>query len=144
MSFEMDTVSRGIEGFCIFLLFSLKTFSCPSVFEIIFIKPLLLVQTLVDTINGCDSELKGYRPTTPKPQLNEDKLKSALIQIERKTFVFTLKENLRGRLLRITEDLGGRHNAIIVPSTGLVEFKKLLEEMIKASEELPPEKKSLD
>jgi hypothetical protein len=76
----------------------------------------------------------------PKPPVNEDTLKSGLVQIERKTFVFTLKENIRGRLLRITEDLGGRRNSIIVPSTGLADFKKLLEEMIKASEELPPAK----
>jgi len=36
-----------------------------------------------------------------------------------------------------TEDIGGRRNSIIIPSTGLSEFKKLLEEMIKASDELP-------
>ena len=76
----------------------------------------------------------------PKPPVNEDTLKSGQVQIERKTFVFTLKENIRGRLLRITEDLGGRRNSIIVPSTGLKDFKKLLEEMIKASEALPPAK----
>ena len=73
----------------------------------------------------------------PRPPVNEDTLKSGQVQIERKTFVFTLKENIRGRLLRITEDLGSRRNSIIVPSTGLEEFKKLLEEMIKASEEIP-------
>jgi hypothetical protein len=44
----------------------------------------------------------------PKPQVQEDTLKSETIQIERKTFVFTLKENPRGRFLRITEDVGGR------------------------------------
>jgi len=43
----------------------------------------------------------------------------------------------RGRLLRITEDIAGRHNSIIIPATGLHEFKKVLEEMIKASEEIP-------
>jgi hypothetical protein len=69
----------------------------------------------------------------------EDTLKSGQVQIERKFFIFALKENPRGRLLRITEDIGGRRNSIIVPSTGLLEFKKVLEEMIKASEELPPE-----
>ena len=91
----------------------------------------------------------GYQPRTwssmpLKPHVNEDKLKSGLVQIERKTFVFTLKENIRGRLLRITEDLGGRRNSIIVPSTGLKEFKKMLEEMIETVDELPPEKNPLD
>jgi len=76
----------------------------------------------------------------PRPPVNEDTLKSGIVQIERKTFVFTLKENMRGRLLRITEDVGGRRNSIIIPATGLADFKKLLDEMIKAAEELPPAK----
>ena len=80
----------------------------------------------------------------PKPHIVEDTLKQGLVQIERKTFVFTLKENPRGRLLRITEDVGGRRNSIIIPSTGLAEFKKLLEEMIKASDELPSKESSLN
>lgn len=52
-------------------------------------------------------------------------------------FVFALKENPRGRFLRITEDVGGRRDTIIIPSTGLEEFKYLLDEMIKASNKLP-------
>lgn len=74
----------------------------------------------------------------PKPPVNEDTLKSEQVQIERKTFILTLKENPRGRFLRITEDVGGRHDSIIIPSTGLEEFKKLLDEMIKASNKLSP------
>jgi hypothetical protein len=73
----------------------------------------------------------------PKPPVQEDTLKSGQVQIERKTFVFTLKENPRGRFLRITEDVGGRRDTIIIPSTGLEDFKKLLEEMVKASNEMP-------
>ena len=33
----------------------------------------------------------------PRPPVNEDTLKSGEVQIERKNFVFTLKENPRGR-----------------------------------------------
>jgi len=73
----------------------------------------------------------------PKPPVNEDTLKSERIQIERKTFVLTLKENPRGRFLRITEDVGGRRDTIIIPSTGLEDFRKLLDEMVKASNEIP-------
>lgn len=73
----------------------------------------------------------------PKPPVNEDTLKSDKVQIERKTFVFTLKENPRGRFLRITEDVGGRRDTIIIPAPGLEDFKKLLEDMIKASEATP-------
>lgn len=74
---------------------------------------------------------------TPKPPTNEETLRSDKIQIERKTFVFALKENPRGRFLRITEDVGGRRDTIIVPSTGLDDFKKLVDEMVKASAETP-------
>ena len=80
----------------------------------------------------------GGRPySQPKPPVNEDTLKSGQVQIERKTFIFTLKENPRGRFLRITEDVGGRRDTIIIPSTGLEEFKKLLEDMVKTSNEIP-------
>ena len=73
----------------------------------------------------------------PRPPVNEDTLKTAEVQIERKNFVFTLKENPRGRFLRITEDVGGRRDTIIIPSTGLADFKKLVDEMAKASDEIP-------
>lgn len=80
----------------------------------------------------------GQRPyNTPKPPVNEDTLKSEKIQIERKTFVFTLKENPRGRFLRITEDVGGRRDTIIIPATGLEEFRNLMDAMVKASNEIP-------
>jgi len=75
---------------------------------------------------------------SPKPPVNEETLKSDKVQIERKTFLFSLKENPRGRFLRITEDVGGRRDTIIIPAPGLEEFKKLLEDMVKASEETPP------
>ena len=42
---------------------------------------------------------------SPTPPVNEDTLRAETIQIERKTFQFTLKENPRGRFLRITEDV---------------------------------------
>ncbi len=74
----------------------------------------------------------------PRPPVNEDTLKSAKIQIERKTFVLALKENARGRFLRITEDVGGRRDTIIIPAPGLEEFKQLLDEIIKVSAETPP------
>ena len=79
---------------------------------------------------------RGSRP--PKPPVNEETLKSAKIQIERKTFVLALKENPRGRFLRITEDVGGRRDTVIIPAPGLEDFRKLLDEMVKAAAETPP------
>ena len=81
---------------------------------------------------------RGYIPGgQPKPQVNEDTLKTDKIQIERKTFVFTLKENPRGRFLRITEDVNGRRDNVIIPATGLDEFRRILDEMVKASSDIP-------
>jgi len=80
---------------------------------------------------------RSYDAGSPRPPINEDTLKTDKIQVERKTFIFTLKENPRGRFLRITEDVNGRRDNIIIPATGLEDFKKVLDEMLKASTELP-------
>jgi len=72
------------------------------------------------------------------PHVPEETIKTQKIQIERKVFVFALKENPRGRFLRITEDVSGRRDTIIIPAPGLEEFKKVIEEMVKVSSETPP------
>ena len=74
-----------------------------------------------------------------KPPVSEDTLKSEQLQIERKTFILTLKENSRGRFLRITEDNGGCRNSIIIPAPGLEEFSEVIGEMMKASNVTPPQ-----
>jgi hypothetical protein len=74
-----------------------------------------------------------------RPALEEQTLKTDHVQIERKNFVFALKENLRGRFLRITEDAHGRRDRIIIPAPGLAEFRKALDEMVRASAEAPQE-----
>jgi hypothetical protein len=73
----------------------------------------------------------------PKAAVVEDTLKCVEVQIERKNFILTLKENPRGRFLRITEDVGGRRDTIIIPSTGLSEFKQIIDEMLHISDALP-------
>ena len=78
-----------------------------------------------------------YAQQPPRPFVQEDTLKAGEIQIERKFFVLTLKENPRGRFLRISEEVGSKRNSIIIPATGLNDFKKLLDEMVKASDEIP-------
>ena len=77
-------------------------------------------------------EARVHRPPSPEETLKTDKL-----QVERKTFVLVLKENARGRFLRITEDVGGRRDSIIVPATGLEDFRRLVEDMAKAAREIP-------
>ncbi len=75
---------------------------------------------------------QSYSSQAPRPFVQEDTLKSEIIHIERKSFLLRLKENPRGRFLRISEEVGGKRSTIIIPSTGLAEFTKLLDEMVKA------------
>lgn len=65
----------------------------------------------------------------------DDLIFSDRIQVERKQFYFDLKENPRGRFLRITEDVGGRRDTIIVPATGLDQFVEAISRAIKAGQE---------
>lgn len=65
-------------------------------------------------------------------------LRTERLQVERKTFILALKENPRGRFLRITEDVGGRRDAIIIPAPGLRELARVVEALARVAEESPP------
>ncbi len=84
-----------------------------------------------DSSVGTSATVGGtLRPPVPEETLRTDK-----VQIERKTFVLSLKQNARGRFLRITEDVNGRRDTIIVPATGLSDFKRIVDDMVKANVE---------
>jgi hypothetical protein len=59
-------------------------------------------------------------------------LESRELQVERKHFFIEFRENDRGRFLRITEEAHGRRNTVIIPSTGLEEFERLLTEVLSS------------
>jgi len=83
----------------------------------------------------------GYypqRPAVDRPRVPEVMLKELFVQVERKLFVLALKQNERGRFLRLTEEVSDRHTTLIVPSTGLEELHQALGEMIAANGSLPP------
>jgi hypothetical protein len=61
-------------------------------------------------------------------------LQSHSIRVERKHFTFDLRENPRGRFLRIIEEVNGRYDAIVIPSTGLEQFRDVLSEIIKSAQ----------
>jgi hypothetical protein len=52
----------------------------------------------------------------------ENILAAQEVEVERKHFRIELRENERGRFLRITETAAGRRNSVIVPDTGLGDF----------------------
>lgn len=55
---------------------------------------------------------------------------------ERKTFFLDLKENDRGRFIKITEDVRGRRDTIVVPMEVVEEFADALSRIIQVEREL--------
>ncbi len=80
--------------------------------------------------------------TTNPP--SDDSMLSVSLRVERKVITLSLKENPRGRYLRITEDVGGRRDAIIVPAAGLVELRQALDAIIASDEGKPRPPSNLD
>lgn len=76
----------------------------------------------------------------PRPPVREDTLETRELQVERKHFLLTLKENPRGRFLRIAEETNGRFNSIIIPAAGLHDFVKILQEIVTAADQIPEKK----
>ena len=80
----------------------------------------------------------GFRNSgAPHPAPPEETIRSEKFQVERKVFILSLKENPRGRFLRITEDVGGRRDHVIIPATGLEDLRRMVELMIEADRETP-------
>ena len=75
-------------------------------------------------------------PWSGGPSGVDTQLQNHSIRVERKHFTFDLKENPRGRFLRITEEVNGRRDAIIIPLTGIEDFRDALNEVIKFSKTL--------
>ncbi len=79
------------------------------------------------------------QPTMGRMHSVDTSLNSHSIQVERKHITFDLKENPRGRFLRIIEEVGGRRDAVIVPVSGLDEFRDALDKVIEYNKTLPPQ-----
>ena len=62
-------------------------------------------------------------------QINEP-IASEKISVDRKVFFLDLKENNRGRFLKITEDVGGRRDTIMLPVAAFRDFAEALERLI--------------
>jgi hypothetical protein len=64
----------------------------------------------------------------------ESSLKVHSLRVERKHFTFDIRENPRGKFLRITEEVNGRYDAIIIPLSGIAEFRDIINEVVKAAQ----------
>ena len=76
---------------------------------------------------------------TPRPRAPigmEICLQHRRLVVERKHVTFDLRENSRGLFLRITEEVCGRRNSIIVPLAGVDDFRDALNAVIQFSKTL--------
>lgn len=78
----------------------------------------------------------GYAPYRPpqQPAMQSECLKFAEFTTDRKFYTISLKENIRGKFLVITEH-SGRNSSIVVPASGLADFARAFAEMAKADAE---------
>ena len=64
-------------------------------------------------------------------------LASEKVNVDRKIFFLDLKENNRGRFLKITEDVGGRRDTIMLPAEAFAEFGEALMRLVEFEKTLP-------
>lgn len=65
-----------------------------------------------------------------EPRQGMEPLASEKIVADRKIFFLDLKENNRGRFMKITEDVGGRRDTIMLPVDAFRDFADALERLI--------------
>jgi hypothetical protein len=64
-------------------------------------------------------------------RMPSDPIASEKVAIERKIFFLDLKENQRGRFLKITEDVGGRRDTIMLPAPAFRDFLEALQRLVE-------------
>jgi hypothetical protein len=70
------------------------------------------------------------------PHRTDDPLASEKILVDRKVFFLDLKENQRGRFLKITEDVSGRRDTIMLPASAFQEFTEALARIMDIEQRL--------
>lgn len=65
---------------------------------------------------------------------NNDLLHTEKIIADRKTFYLDLKKNARGQVVKITEDVGGNRDTIMVPADILEDFIAALNDIKETSD----------
>jgi hypothetical protein len=70
------------------------------------------------------------------PHKIDEPLASEKVQVDRKVFFLDLKENERGRFLKITEDVSGRRDTIILPASGFQDFIDALTRIVEIEQRL--------
>ncbi len=71
-----------------------------------------------------------------QPRRQDPPIASEKIMWERKLFFLDLKENQRGRFLKITEDVGGRRDTIMLPAEAFKDFLEALQRLVEFESKL--------
>lgn len=58
----------------------------------------------------------------PGPKMPSEPIATEKVVLDRKVFFLDLKENQRGRFLKITEDVGGRRDTVMIPAGAFQDF----------------------
>ncbi|MEM0898161.1 MAG: DNA-binding protein [Verrucomicrobiota bacterium] len=83
------------------------------------------VKTMLDTPSGDDDNYPQQRDYSQNRESHHP-LFTEKIFSDRKVFFMDLKENNRGRFLKITEDVRGRRDTIMLPIESLNDFIEAL------------------
>ncbi len=72
----------------------------------------------------------------PGPRMASEPIASEKVTIDRKVFFLDLKENQRGRFMKITEDVGGRRDTVMLPAAAFRDFLDALARLVEYESKL--------
>lgn len=72
----------------------------------------------------------------PVERTGSEALATEKVHIDRKIFFLDLKQNNRGRFLKITEDVGGRRDTIMLPADAFDDFLEALAKIVQLEKTL--------
>ena len=70
------------------------------------------------------------------PRMASEPIATEKVTIDRKVFFLDLKENQRGRFLKITEDVGGRRDTVMVPAAAFQDFLEAFARLVEYESKL--------
>ncbi len=70
------------------------------------------------------------------PRMPSEPIASEKVQMDRKVFFLDLKENQRGRFMKITEDVGGRRDTIMLPAAAFRDFLEAMARLVEYESKL--------
>ena len=70
------------------------------------------------------------------PKMPSEPIATEKVTMDRKVFFLDLKENQRGRFLKITEDVGGRRDTVMVPAAAFQDFLEAFARLVEYESKL--------